>query len=195
MGQARILTGARRLARLQTMNDHSRGLIKFLRSLRAVREYTAEPISDEAITDILEVGRWSGSSSNKQPVELVVVRDAEMKQKLAEGGVRPAAGAALAFVLVTPGNPEASDLEAFDDGRLVERLLLGAKAHGLGANIGTLKGGGPEAIKQALGIPAERRVRSVVTIGHTDEAARQARAPSPTAGRKPAAEFAHWDHY
>lgn len=177
------------------MNEQTRDLITFLRSLRAVRDYTSEPIPDEAVNDILEVGRWSGSSSNKQPVEVVVVRDAAMKQKLAESGVRPAVGAALAFVIVTPGNPEARDLEAFDDGRLVERLLLAAKAYGLGANIGTLKGNGPEVIKQALGIPVERRVRSVVTIGHTDEAARKARVPSPTAGRKPAAAFAHWDRY
>lgn len=177
------------------MNEQTRDRITFLRSLRAIREYTAEPIADDALSDILEVGRWSGSSSNKQPVELVVVRDAAMKQKLAEGGVRPAAGAALAFVIVTPGNPDMRDLEAFDDGRLVERLLLAAKAHGLGANIGTLKGDGPEVIKQALGIPAERRVRSVVTIGHTDEAARKARVPGPTVGRKAAAEFVHWDRY
>jgi nitroreductase len=177
------------------MNEQSRNLITFLRSLRAIREYTSEPIPDDAVNDILEVGRWSGSSSNKQPVELVVVRDAAMKQQLAEHGVRPASGAALAFVIVTPGNPEAKEIEAFDDGRLVERLLLAAKAYGLGANIGTLKGDGPEVIKQALGIPAERRARSVVTIGHIDEAARKARVPAPTAGRKPAAHFTHWDKY
>jgi hypothetical protein len=38
-------------------------------------------------------------------------------------------------------------------------------------------------------------VRSVVTIGYVDEAARKARATSPTAGRKPASDFAHWDRY
>jgi nitroreductase len=83
----------------------------------------------------------------------------------------------------------------FDDGRLVERLMLAAKAHGLGSNIGTLKGDGPEVITQALGIPADRRVWSVVTLGHTDEAARKARTPSPTAGRKPLTEFVHWEQY
>jgi nitroreductase len=177
------------------MNAHTKDLITFLRSLRAIRDYTAEPVSDEAITDILEVGRWSGSSSNKQPTELIVIRDAAMKQKLAECGVRPAAGAALAFVVVTPGNPETRDLEAFDDGRLVERLLLAAKSYGLGANIGTLKGDGPEVIKQALGIPPERRVRSVVTIGHIDEAARKARVMGSAPGRKPGTAFVRWDHY
>ncbi len=177
------------------MSEQSSDLIRFLRRLRAVREYTSEPIADEALRDILEVGRWSGSSSNKQPVEVVAVRDAAMKQKIAENGVRPAAGAALAFVIVTPGNPDMRELEAFDDGRLVERLLLAAKAHGLGANIGTLKGDGPEVMKQALGIPTERRARSVVTVGHIDQEARRARPANPTAGRKSLDQFVHWDRY
>jgi len=177
------------------MSGSSAELIEFLRSLRAVREYTAQPVADEALRDILEVGRWSGSASNNQPAEVVVVRDPEVKRKMSEGGVRAAAGAAVALVIVTPGDAERHDLEVFDDGRLVERLLLAASAHGLGSNIGTLKGEGPNVVKQALGIPAERRVWTVITLGHTDEAAVKARTRNPKAGRKPASEFVHQDRY
>lgn len=177
------------------MSQRSGDLIAFLRTLRAVREYTPDPIPEEALSDILEVGRWSGSASNRQPAELVVVRDQEIMRKLVDGGVRAAAGAPLALLIVTPGDPERKDLEVFDEGRLVERLLLAAKAHGLGSNVSTLKGEGPDVIKEALGIPAERRIWTVVTIGQIDREARRARAQSPTAGRKPAAEFVHWDRY
>jgi len=177
------------------MSEKTGDQITFLRSLRAVREYTPEPVAEDVIREIVEVGRWSGSASNRQPAEVVIVRDKEIQQKIADGGVRPAAGAAVALVVVTQGNPEMKDLEVFDDGRLVERLLLAAKAHGLGANIGTLKGDGPSVIKDALGIPAERRVWTVVTIGHIDQAAHKARVKSPTAGRKPVSDFAHWDRY
>jgi nitroreductase len=170
-------------------------LTKFLRSLRAVREYTPEPVPDDAVRDILEVGRWSGSASNNQPAEVVIVRSEDVKRLITEGGVRAAAGAALAFVIVTPGDPERKDLEVLDDGRLVERLLLAASAHGLGSNIGTLKGDGPGVVKRALGIPEARRVWTVVTIGQIDEAAYQARTRNPRAGRKPASAFAHWDRY
>jgi nitroreductase len=169
--------------------------IRFLRGLRAVREYTSEPVAEDVIRDILEVGRWSGSASNRQPVEIGVVRDRQMLQQIADHGVRAATSAPLALLIVTPGDPERRDLEIFDDGRLVERLLLAARAHGLGSNISTLKGDGPDVIKQALGIPAERRVWTVVTIGHIDQEARKARAQSPTPGRKPAADFAHWDRW
>jgi nitroreductase len=170
-------------------------LIQFLRGLRAVREYTDQPISDEALNDILDVGRWSGSASNSQMTEIIVVSSPEIKHTIADGGVRAAAGCALALVIVTTGDAQRRDLEIFDEGRLVERLLLAASAHGLGANIGTLKGEGPAVVKEALGVPAERRAWSVVTLGHTDAAAFAARARNPRAGRKPLSEFVHWDRY
>jgi nitroreductase len=177
------------------MSQRSGDLITFLRSLRAVREYTPEPVPDEVLRDILEVARWSGSASNRQPVELVVVRDKAVMKQINEHGVRAAATAPLALLIVTPGDPDRKDLEVFDDGRMVERLLLAAKAHGLGSNISTLKGDGPNVIKQALGIPPERRVWTVVTIGHIDEEARKARTNTPAPGRKPAADFVHWDRF
>ncbi|HEU0075188.1 MAG TPA: nitroreductase family protein [Dehalococcoidia bacterium] len=169
--------------------------IRFLRNLRAVRDYTSDPIPDEVIRDLIEVGRWSGSASNVQATELVVVRDSAIKQRMSELGARPAASAAVVLVIVTPGNTERHDLEVFDNGRLVERLLLAAKAVGLGSNIATLKEEGPEVIKEALGIPAERRIWTVVTLGYPDEAAHKARPKSPTAGRKPSEAFVHWDRY
>lgn len=170
-------------------------LISFLRGLRAVRDYTSQPIPEQVVQDILEVGRWSGSASNKQPVELIVVRDPAIKQKMTDGGVGAAAGSALSFVIVTPGDQERHDLEVFDDGRLAERLMLAARGHGLGSCIGTLKGEGPKTIKEALGIPADKRVWTVITVGYTDEEAHKNRSRNPTAGRKPTDEFVHWDRY
>jgi nitroreductase len=176
------------------MSAATSDLISFLRRLRTVREFGPEPVSDEALNDILEVGRWSGSASNRQPVEIVVVRDPEARQKLTGWGANTAAKVAVALVIVTPGDPERADLEAFDDGRLSERILLAAAAHGLGSGVTTLKGEGPAAAKQLLGIPAERRVRTVIAIGHRDEAAIRAKPKNPQP-RKPMAEFAHRDHY
>jgi len=177
------------------MSQQTGDRIKFLRGLRAVREYTSESVPDEVVLDILEVGRWAGSASNRQPTQVVVVRDRAIMQKLVDGGVRAAGDAPLALVIVTSDDAGRRDLEIFDEGRLVERLLLAARAHGLGANISTLKGEGPANVKQALGIPAERRIWTVVTIGHTDHEARKARVRPATTARKPIAEFAHWDRY
>jgi nitroreductase len=56
--------------------------ISFLRSLRAVRSFSPEPVPQEVV-DVLEVARWSGSTSNRQPWELVI-RDRETLRKLAQ---------------------------------------------------------------------------------------------------------------
>ncbi len=177
------------------MNQQKNDNIRFLRGLRAVRDYTPDPIPDDVLNDIIEVGRWSGSASNVQGTELVVVRDPAIKQRMSELGARPAEGAAAVLVIVLQGQEDRRDIESFDNGRLVERLLLAAKAHGIGSNIATLKEDGPEIIKQALGVPADRRIWTVVTLGYPDEAAHKARPKSPTAGRKPSDAFVHWDRY
>ena len=115
------------------MNQTSNDRIRFLRSLRAVREYTPEAIDEDVIRDIVDVGRWAGSSSNSQPTEVVVVRDRKTLELMGSNGAAPAAKCAVAFLVLTAGNPDRRESEAFDNGRLVERLLLAAKAHGLGA--------------------------------------------------------------
>ena len=168
---------------------------RFLRNLRAVRNYTPEQIPEEVLSDILEVGRWSGTASNRQGTECVVVRDTQIMQRMSEVGARPAAGATVALVVVTPEDAERHDLNVLDSGRLVERLLLAADAHGVGSNIATLKEDGPDIIKQMLGIPPEKRIWTVVTLGYVDEEAHKTRPKSPTAGRKPFEDFVHWDSY
>jgi nitroreductase len=164
-------------------------ILKFLRSLRAVREYTPEPVDQAALDEILEVGRWSSTGGNRQGHEVIVVRDQAVKDKFAEWGAKPAGPASAALLIVT-----ASEQSAFDEGRVAERMALAAKACGLGSCIATLKNDGPEAAKQLLGIPADRRARTLVTIGHTDVEARKA-LPKAAQARKPMDEFAHWDKY
>jgi nitroreductase len=173
-----------------TTSQPSTDLLRFLRRLRAVKQYTAEPVDQQTIADILEVGRWSGSGGNRQPTEVVVVRDPDLMRKFGEWGARPAAGAAVVFLLVS-----ASDQSAFDEGRMAERLLLAAAAHGLGSTVATLKNEGPAETKRLLGIPEDHRAHTVVTVGHP------APGPGPTPpagavrGRKPLDQYAHWDRY
>jgi nitroreductase len=171
------------------MSESSDERIKFLRRLRAVKQFTAEPVPQPVIEQILEVGRWSGSGANRQPWEVIVIRDPETRRKFAEWGANPAATAAVVFLIVSN-----SDGAAFDEGRLAERLLLGASAHGLGSTVATLKGDGIAAAKDLLGIPSERRSHTIVAIGNSDRDARAARPANPQP-RKPMEQFVHWDRF
>jgi nitroreductase len=171
------------------MTETAAERIKFLKRLRSVKAFTSEPVSDEMIQDILEVGRWSGSGANRQPWEVLVVRDPEAKRKMGEWGANPAPTAAVVFLLVST-----SDAAAFDEGRLAERLNLAALAHGLGSTVATLKGDGIAAAKEFFGVPADRRAIFLVAVGHTDAQLRRARQPNPQP-RKPMEQFVHRDRF
>jgi nitroreductase len=165
-------------------------LLQFLRGLRAVREFTPEPVDQATINDILEVGRWTSTGGNRQPTEVVVVRDRDVLQKFAEWGARPGGNSAVSLLLVS-----SSDQAILDEGRMAERLALAARAYGLGSVIATLKNEGPAEAKRLLGIPAERRSVVIVAIGHTDVEARKALPKQGAAARKPLSEYAHWDKF
>ena len=172
----------------------TRDRIRLLRDLRAVREYRPDPVPEVVLDDIYEVTRWTGSARNLQPWELVVVRERATLERLAkfEGYAAHLAAAPLGVVLVMDGeNPEYA---TYDEGRLAERIMLAAAAHGLGSSIGWWSKPAQEDVKRFLGIPADRIVRSVLAIGYTDEAARRARPKRPDV-RKPIAEFVHQERF
>jgi nitroreductase len=187
-------TVVHKLSEVMPVNQDRPDPIRFLRGVRQVRDYLPTPVSDEALADILEVGRWSGSASNRQTSEVVVVRDPKVRQAIAAGGASMAGKADVVLVIVTQGDPAREALEIFDEGRMAERLLLAAAARGLGASIATLKGEGPNTVKELLGIPAERRAVTVVAIGVPDREAIRAKPRNPQP-RKPLEQYAHRDHF
>lgn len=171
---------------------NARALISFLKRLRAVRSFGDEPVPEGVLNDVLEVARWSGSASNRQPWEFVVVRDRETLRLLAgvEGYAGHLAGAALGIVPVMAGERE--EQEIYDEGRLSERIMLAAAAHGVGSSIGWFVGSGVEAAKEILGVPSGRRVRTAISLGYPDEATRRRRSGP---ARKPLSELVHEERY
>lgn len=172
--------------------DDAGGKIAFLRSLRAVRAFRPDPVPQGVIDDVLEVVRWSGSAKNLQPWEVVVVRVRETLEALsrAEGYAGHLAGATLGMVLIMNG--ESAEQETYDEGRLSERIMLAAAAHGVGACIGWFRGRGPEEVRLVLGIPEGRLVRTALSLGYP---AAGAGRRSSLPGRKPLAEFVHLERY
>src|SRR5712691_13409310 len=110
------------------MNDAetSQKLIALLRSLRAIRQFRPDPISQEIVEAVLEVARWSGSASNRQPWEFVVIHNKETLRVLSkvEGFASHLAGASVGIVLVMAGEQGQVEQETYDEGRLSERIML-----------------------------------------------------------------------
>lgn len=181
-----------------TLSDSAAARIAFLRGLRAVRQLRPDPLPEATLADILEVARWSGSAGNRQPWEFVVVRDRAMLGRLATidgASASHLANAAVGIAIVI--RPEVPDLDAYDEGRLAERILLAAAAHGVGAAIGHFTGPGntwaaSTEAKRLLGIPDERVLRETISLGYPAEHLQS--TPNPP-GRKPLEQLVHWDRY
>lgn len=101
-------------------------------------------------------------------------------------------GVALAVVIVLNGTSPRS--EAYDEGRVSERLMLAGRLHGLGSGTGWFGGEGSDRIKSRLGILAERHVLSAVGFGYVENEAE--RMPGGVdRGRKPLTEIVSYGTY
>ncbi len=177
-----------------TRERTARDRASFLRTLRAVRSFRPDPVPQEVVDDVLEVARWSGSASNKQPWEIVVVHERDTLRSLSsvEGYAGHLAGAPLGIVLIMAG--DRAEQETYDEGRLAERIMLAAHAHGVGSSIGWILGPGRDAARELLGIPQEKVVRTAISLGYPDEGARRSSTARGQA-RKPLGEIVHEERY
>ncbi len=154
-------------------------VLRPLRRVRQVREFTAEPPSDAALDAIADVGRWTGSAGNTQPWRFIVIRDQAVLRRLAEVGppqTRALRTAPAAIAIVLPVREDHVIGDAYDDGRAAERLLAAASMLGLGAGIQWIRDDVLDAVRDLLGLPPDRRVRTVIAVGHPSEAAQAPKA-------------------
>jgi len=173
----------------------SNDVIAILKGLRQSRRFLDTPIPEEIVDDLLEVARWTGSSKNTQPWEFIVVDDPGTNQALSEAGAytRFLANVAVTIVIVLDGNAPRS--EAYDEGRVSERLMLAASQYGLGSGTGWFSTPDTQdTVREILGIPLDRHVWSAVGFGYVDASAPQ-RASTVGGGRKPLAGIVSYGRY
>jgi len=154
--------------------------------LRAVRHFRDKAISDPHLHAILEAGRWTGSSKNRQSWSIVVLTDPEQKNRIAECGdfTDPIRRAPVAIALVQ--EPEGYE---FDSGRLAQNLMLAANALGVGSCPITFHRS--EDAASVLGLPDGAHCRYGVALGYPGVNP----GPARPGGRKSLDEFVHWNIY
>jgi len=143
---------------------------RVLKRVRQTRDYLSEPVPEDALRDILDAARWTGSVSNSQPWTFIVVTDTETRRRMAEAATNtPHIGIAPVVVCVAL-EPRGLETDNFDEGRLAERIMIAAAAHGLSAGIGRARADAQGTIGDLLGVPPDRVVRTMVSIGYPTEA-------------------------
>ena len=172
-----------------------REVVELVRTVRQARQYRPDPVPDDVLQELLEVARWTGSSRNTQPWAFVVVRDKEQLRKISQirTPINWAAEAPLGIAIVLDGANPLS--EAYDEGRVTERILIAARARGLGGGVAWYGDESQQAEgKRILGIPAERTARSVVIIGYP-VSTKDPRPNRAQPGRKPLDELVSYDRW
>jgi len=159
-----------------------------IKSRRSIRKYTKDPVPEDLIVKILDAGRWAPSASNRQPWSFIVLKDEEVRRKIAEATTygKFLAEAPLGIAVVV--DPQASTHPVEDGAIAAQNMLLAAHALGLGACwIGSYNSFYEEKIKTILSIPKNKRLLSIISIGFPAE--------SPTKTRKELRQIVFTDQY
>lgn len=158
-----------------------------VRTVLAVRRYDDRPVPDAVVHRIVEAGRLTASSMNRQPWHFVVVQDRENLRKL--GAATPTGpyvtDAPLAIVVAVE---KASVFAVSDASRAVQSMILTAWADGVGSNWAGF--GGLDEVQTMLGIPAELDVLAVLPFGYPVDPIGRGKKQ-----RKPLGEIAHRERY
>jgi hypothetical protein len=97
------------------------------------------------------------------------------------------ATATAAIAIALPADPGRAVHDAYDDGRVAERILVGATMLDIGAGISWIRADVRPAIAELLELPADWMVRTIVQLGHPTAAARRPKT-APGEARLPRAE-------
>jgi nitroreductase len=146
-------------------------LLNLIKKRRSIRKYTAQSVTDEQIRQLLEAAMAAPSGSNIQSWEFVVVKDPDLKKRLAQTHTWSYMAADAAVVFVICGNESDSRHWVEDASAATQNLLLTVTALGLGAVwVGIYPGTDREDhVRRVLGIPEDIRVLCLVPVGHPAE--------------------------
>lgn len=167
-----------------------------IRTRRSIRSYKPDPVPDDVLTRILEAARIAPSGSNRQPWKFIVVRDEELKRRLAIACHNQMFIAEAPVVIVACGynihwnrGEYMGDLSMLVDVSIAfTHLILAARAEGLGTCwIGSFSN---EEVKRILGIPKDVNVVAITPLGYPRD--EDFGEPGP---RKPLSEIVSFDRF
>lgn len=184
-------------------------ILEAIKTRRSIRKYKLAAVDDRTIETVLEAARWAPSWANSQCWRFVVVRDADIKGKLAEAlsivsgrpnrateAIRQAPLAIVAcaeleksgYFAQEPGKPvtDKGDWYMFDTALAMQNLTLAAHSLGLGTvHVGAFDA---KQVAAILGVPEGFCVVSMTPLGYPDE-------EPPTRPRRELAETVFYDKF
>jgi nitroreductase len=159
-------------------------------SRRNVRRFTDEPISAEDLDQILEAGRRTPSSRNRQRWDFIVLTDRDRLRALSEvwRGAGHVATSAATIALVAPNAEDARTREsiAYDLGQVTANIMLAATALGIGSGHAAV--GDQDLAREVLGFPTDHHLGWLIALGHPAD---RPLAPIRRPSRRPFDDVVH----
>jgi nitroreductase len=168
--------------------------LELMRCRRTARAHAGEAVPPDALASLLEAVRWAPSAANRQPWELIVVSDPELRRELRSAFVEEAAGHDPRYRVVTErqadlllaplllavcgdertkgsfvnadeiGGGVQEELFLLTMGAAIENLLLMATACGL-TSTWIARAARVPRVRELLGAPPWLRVMALVALG------------------------------
>ena len=164
-----------------------------IRTKRAVRKFSGQPLSAEAVRAILNAGRRSQSSKNTQAWQFIAIQDKTILKDLSTCGewAGHLAGAALTVAILTP-EPTEKFQTMFDAGQAAAFMQLAAWELGIGSCPASLYDF--EQTRAILAFPVEWHLRIALSFGYPADEAKLS-APPKKGGRRDLDEVVHWEKW
>ncbi len=185
-------------------------VLEAIKTRRSIRRYKTTPVDDKALEFILEAARWAPSWANSQCWRFVVVRDSDVKNKLADTilsvsgkpnrateAIRSAPAMIVACAemgktghyIREPKEPATDKGDwwcMFDTALAMQNLVLAA--HSLGLSTVYIGAFDAKEVASILGVPQGFCVVTMTPLGYPDQ------EPGPTS-RKELSEIVFYDKY
>jgi len=163
-------------------------------SRRNVRNFDDRPVPDHELDRILEAGRRSPSSQNRQPWDFIVVTDREQLTELAKlsPGAGPIAGSAATIAIVLPESDAATqrDRNHYDAGQATMMMMIAAADLGVGSGHAAVRD--QDTARRLLAFPPEHYAAYLISLGYpAGRPLRPIRAPA----RRRFEEVVHRGHW
>lgn len=161
-----------------------------------IRSYKSDPVPDEKIQRLLAYAVCAPSGGNLQPWEFIVVKNPDVRAKLAEATGKQISVVTAPVTIVTCADVQragksggrGSFFSLVDTSFASLLILLGAVEQGLGACfVGSYD---PEAVAKLLALPDYVRPVGLITIGYPAE-----RPQKPKTPKLPLSKVVHTDKW
>jgi nitroreductase len=147
-------------------------MLDVIKSRRSIRRFTKQAVDENLVQEIIEAGSWAPSGLNNQPWKFVVVRNPEIKGKLAQlthyHKIIQGAPLCIAVFLDTAlSYDRTKDIQAI--GACIQNMLLAIHSLGLGGVwLGEILKNS-EKVKELLAVSPELEFMAAIALGHPDE--------------------------